>query len=219
MKNIFPFLKSDGPAELQAAFNDHTEKTHECVINLRKTLHHYCDGDVESAKVFAKQVISLEAKADETRRLAEKKLYAGVLIPFGRGDKYALMEAIDDIADKAEIIVRLAAIELPKIPAFLKHDMKTLANQVELSMKVLKEAVEFLDMNINKAIKIASKVELVREKVRNLEFEILKKLFSGGSKDIHTILLKELITLTGQVADKAEEAADRVITLAVKYQS
>jgi len=219
MKSLFPVLKKDGPIELQNAFNDHTDKTHECVVNLRKALHHYCEGDMESAKVFSKQVVSLEAKADEVRRLAEKKLYTGVLIPFGREDKYALMEAIDDIADKAEIIVRLAEIEKPEIPAPLKADIKILSNQVELSSQVLKEAVEYLNTDINKAIKTASKVELVREKVRNLEFEILKKLLASKKKNLDILLLKELISLTGQVADKAEEAADRVISLAVKYQS
>lgn len=214
---IFPALTEGRSKEFFNAFDVYAHNIYDCVKELRKTIHFYADGKYADAKMSAKKVTNLENKADYLRRDMEKTLYSGVLIPFGREDKYNLIEAIDDIADKAEIIVRLAGIEQPKIPKKLVTDLKVLADLVEKTTKKLLDAVILLDTDIQKSIETAKQVELLREKVRTQEFQLLGKLI-GGNVTFSAILLKELITLTAQVADKAEEAADRVVALAVKYQ-
>jgi len=135
----------------------------------------------------------------------------------GTEDKYALLESIDDIADKAEILVRIADISKLEIPKIIVKDLKEMANKIEIAATLLGESVSDLKKDIEQAIRKASKLEIIREQVRESEFAMLKKLFAG-SHTTKTILLKEIIALAGQVADKAEEAADRVITLGLKYQ-
>ncbi|MFH1450459.1 MAG: DUF47 family protein [archaeon] len=218
MVTFFPMLRKEKSSNFYAETELFTQEVVQCVSYLRETLHHYCDNNHDLAKEAGKKVISQESKADATRRRIEKKLYQGVLIHMGTSDKYALLEAIDDIADKAEILVRVADISKIDIPKIIVRNYREMANKVELSAKLLGEAVTELTRDVETAIKKASKLEIIREQVRETEFTMLKKLFEK-QQTTKAILLKEIITLTGQVTDKAEEAADRVISLGLKYQS
>tara|TARA_Y100000034_G_scaffold95153_1_gene115479 strand:+ start:27 stop:683 length:657 start_codon:yes stop_codon:yes gene_type:complete len=218
MVQFFPMLRKEKYTSFYEEVDLFTKEIVHCIFHLRETLHHYCDKNHSLAQETAKHVISQEAKADTLRRRIEKKLYEGVIVQMGTEDKYALLEAIDDIADRAEILVRLAEISKLEIPKNIVKDLREMANKIELSAKMLGEAVTFLKTNIESAIKRASKLEIIREQVRESEFAMLKTLFEK-QQTVKGILLKDVITLTGQVADKVEEASDRIITLALKYKN
>ncbi|MDP7282709.1 MAG: DUF47 family protein [Candidatus Undinarchaeales archaeon] len=218
MTQFFQMLKGEKTKGFYLETEKFTQEVVQCTTHLREVIHHYCDKNHTLAKEFSKKVIDQEAKADATRRLIEKKLYKGVIVQMGTEDKYALLEAIDDIADKAEILVRMAGISKLEIPKDIVKDFREMANKIEVAAKLLGESVSALKTDISHAIKQATKLELVREQVRESEFAVLKKLFATR-QDVKAVLLKEVLTLTGQVADKAEEAADRVITLALKYKN
>ena len=216
--NLFPVIRGDRSEKFYDQLDKFITDVYNSVVSLSRSVESYLNGNEKLAYDFGKQVISLEESADARRRVMERELYSGVLIPFGREDKYELIETIDDIADKAEIIARLSKYEKPKIPQNIKKDLVKLLGLVVNTSYLLKESVKFLSTDLDKAIKTSSKVNIEREIVRELEFKILKKLLSTPKIDFKTILLKELISLIGQVADKAEEASDRVISMAVKYQ-
>lgn len=218
MASFFPILAGEKYTGFYSETEQFSGEVVQCVSYLREMLHYCCDGNFSEAKESAAKVIAQEAKVDEIRRGIEKKLYKGVIIQMGTEDKYALLEGIDDLADKAEIVARVTDIQQVKIPSSIIHDFRNMANKLEMSAKLLSEAVSAMRTDIEDAIKKATKLEIIREQVRELEFSMLKKIFSGKDT-VKTILLKDMITLSGQVADKAEEAADRIITLALKYQS
>src|SRR3989344_800931 len=215
---ILPVLRADKGKEFYKTLETFITEVHSSVKYLNDTVRNYCDGKSREARKFANFVIDFETKADSSRRSLEKMLYTGVVLPFGRGAKYELLESVDDIADKAELAARILLIEKIKISPKLNRNFEDLSGLVLDSVIHLKSAVLELDQNLDKAVSLALKVENLREEARKQEFGLIEKLFSGKDRDINIILLKELITLIGAVADKAEESADRVISLAVKYQ-
>lgn len=215
---LLPGLRADRGKEFYGTLVTFMNDVHTTVSHLNETIKHYSSGRTKEAITNANFVIDFEVKADNSRRKLEKMLYQGVVLPFGRGAKYELLESLDDVADKAEVVARLILIERIKIPAKLGKDFKELAETVLDVVSHLRSAVVQLDINLDKAISNATKVELVREKVRQIEFRLIAKLFGNGGNTLNIILLKELITLTAAVADKSEEAADRLVSLAVKYQ-
>ncbi|HIJ98885.1 TPA: DUF47 family protein [archaeon] len=215
---ILPVLRADKGKEFYKTLETFITEVHSSVKYLNDTVRNYCDGKSREARKFANFVIDFETKADSSRRSLEKMLYTGVVLPFGRGAKYELLESVDDVADKAELVARLILIERLKVRQNLRKDLKELSGTVLEVVNNLKEAVLQLDINLDKAVAHATSVELMREKARQIEFKLIEKLFSKMRADINIILLKELISLIAAVADKAEEAADRVVSLAVKYQ-
>ena len=215
---ILPVLRADKGKEFYETLEIFVTDVHVSVSHLNDTVRNYCDGKSKEACKSANLVIDCETKADSSRRKLEKMLYSGVVLPFGRGAKYELLESVDNVADKAELVARLILIERLKIPQNLKKDFKELSGTVLVVVNHLKDAVLQLDLNLDNAISNATKVELIREKARQIEFKLMERLFSRMKADVNTILLKELIALIGAVADKAEDAADRVVSLAVKYQ-
>ena len=215
---ILPVLRADKSKEFYGTLEIFITDVHSSVSHLNDTIRNYSDGKLKAARKSANFVIDYETKADNSRRKLEKMLYTGVILPFGRGAKYELLESVDDVADKAELVARLLLIEHLKIPQSLDKYFKELMGTVLEVANHLKDAVLQLDLNLDNAIAHATKVELLREKARQIEFKLIEKLFSRKANVLELILLKELISLIGAVADKSEEAADRVISLAVKYQ-
>src|SRR3989344_4705229 len=210
---ILPVLRADKGKEFYKTLETFITEVHSSVKYLNDTVRNYCDGKSREARKFANFVIDFETKADSSRRSLEKMLYTGVVLPFGRGAKYELLESVDDVADKAELVARLILIERLKVRQNLRKDLKELSGTVLEVVNNLKEAVLQLDINLDKAVAHATSVELMREKARQIEFKLIEKLFSKMRADINIILLKELISLIAAVADKAEEAADRVVSL------
>ncbi|HIK01966.1 TPA: DUF47 family protein [archaeon] len=220
MVEFFSVLKADKTDEFFSSLELFIGHIHDSVVSMEKTLEHYCNDDIDAVKELSEKVLRSEKKADVIRRHMEQMLYKGVLVPFGREDKYNLLEALDDVADRAEIVVRIARIERPKVPDTIKDGLKDMASLVVKTSKNLKKSVLSLDKNLDKSIQEATSVELDRERVRNEEFKLLEALFSDKKNTkLQLMLIKELISLLGRVADRAEEAADRVTTLAVKYQN
>ncbi|MFO7872362.1 MAG: DUF47 family protein [Candidatus Undinarchaeales archaeon] len=215
---MFPLLKKGRTDEFYRELEEFVEEVHSSVVSLSKAVEKYADGKQKEAEKFGEKVFKSEEIADRKRRFMENTLYSGAIIPFGRDSKYELVEAIDDVADKAEIIARLLKYENVKIPKDLKKDIKELAKKTVETSEKLATSVKSLNVDLRAATSAAYDVNTLREEARRTEFKTFEKLFSGKKKSINLILLKEIISLIGQVSDKAEEAADRVITLSVKYK-
>ncbi len=215
--DFLPVMRMDKSSEFYESMQAFVSDVHSCVSALDAAVGFYCDGKTPECKKSANAVIDFETKADMSRRKLEKMLYTGVVLPFGRGAKYELLESVDDVADKAEIVARLLLIEKLSIPKTYRREFKELVSLVLESVEHLKNAILSLDSNLHKAVSFAQKVENTREEARKLEFRLIHHIFSK-KVGVEVILLKELITLIGNVADMAEESADRVISLAVKYQ-
>jgi uncharacterized protein Yka (UPF0111/DUF47 family) len=112
----------------------------------------------------------------------------------------------------------MADVSKLEIPKIITKDLEEMANKIEISAKLLSDAVSGLQSDIETTIKKAKKIEIIREQVRESEFAVLKKLFAN-QQTVKAVILKDVITLTGGVADKVEEAGDRLISLALKYKS
>jgi len=218
--NFFPVLKREKIEDFYVSLEHFMEYVYQSIVELRKLVNAYCDNDTVDMKKHGELIVNYEREADDKRRTIERSLYEGVIIPFGRQDKYELLEAIDDVVDKAEIFYRLAILSRPPILKILIKDIKGLALEVESTVQKLKNAVFSLNKDLKYAVQVAGTVKVDREKVRTLQLSVLEKLIKKRQGDpLDIIFLKDLLLILSKVADKAHTAADRVIALAVKYIS
>ena len=196
-------------------FLKHGEKVEETLHQLRVFIEGYMEDPDGVSNVYQK-VCELESEADRLRRETEKRIYEGAFLPNFRGDLAELMELVDKIANKAEYVADLFSLQKPKIPEELKS---YLLKQLEISLKAfrsLRKAIENLFEDLDKVESYVLEVEKFEHEEDVVEKEALKKLFDMEIGRCEKIELKEIMRSIGDIADRAEDASDRILVIVAK---
>ncbi len=193
----------------------HCEKVEETLHQLRTFIEGYME-DPDSVSSVYQKVCELESEADKLRRETERGINEGAFLPNFRGDLTELMELVDKIANKAEYVADLFSLQKPKIPEELKG---YLLKQLEISLKAfrsLRKAVESLFEDLDKVESYVLEVERFEHEEDMVEKEALKKLFDMEIEKCEKIELKEIMRSIGDIADRAEDASDRILVIVAK---
>lgn len=195
----------------------HLEVVNESLVALKELLRAYLDGDFERAKAFENEVDQLESKADTLRRSIETMLYEGAFLPTNRGDYVRLSELIDQVADAAESAAHTLILARPKAPPELKGEIMELMESAVETYRVLIEAVRALNTDVDRAIELAKAVEDAEEKADDIEYDVKGKVFESETVTTYAKLIwNQILTKVGDIADRAEDASDQVMLMAIK---
>ncbi|MCD6189871.1 MAG: TIGR00153 family protein [Thermococcus sp.] len=195
----------------------HLEAVESTIIKLRELVGAYVNGEIEKAETLMGEVEELERKADSLRREIETMLYQGAFLPVNRGDYARLSELVDSVADAAESAAHSLILAKPKVPADLKQEILELLDYSLRTYQLLEEAVKALNTNVDEAIEYVKKTEIAEEDADKIEYSLLRKVFE--SEKITTfakIIWDKVITKIGDIADRAEDASDQVLLMALK---
>ena len=191
---------------------DSVHKSVECLDN---GIKFFISGKYEEAEKEALKCSMHEQKADDDRRVLERIMYIEGFLPFSREDYFNLVEAFDNIADQAEKASFWITFKKITIPPKLKPMIVQMSESTLNTVKTLKDIVDNLGPKSKNLISEIQVVEDKREKVRDLTHSLGKEIFKGkNATDI--FILWELIYRIMSVADKAEEASDRIMTITMK---
>ncbi|MCD6483953.1 MAG: DUF47 family protein [Candidatus Odinarchaeota archaeon] len=204
--------------EMEKKFDLHTEYAYQCVVHLIKALNAFCNKDFDTLKVNANKVIELEDSADKIRREVTK-LIRELTIPYVGQDRFKLLDLIDDIADRAELLARYLLIYPLPVPNEIIESLKELGNKTLAVVSKMFKAEKALWTDIHKAIEIVEEVQTLREDTRSAQFDLIKIIFQGDIDTETKIMLKEISVFLGRIADKAEEIADYISFIGLKYKA
>ena len=199
------------------AIDEHLDAGGLTIKKLCELMETYLAGDIEKAEVLMKEVEDQERVADELRREIEAMLYQGAFLPVNRGDYARLSELIDSVADAAESAAHALILAKPKIPSDLKKEILDLLNASLETYKLVETSVKMLNTNVDGAIEYAKKTELAEEDADKIEYALLRKVFE--SERITTfakLIWNQVVTKIGDIADRAEDASDQVLLIALK---
>jgi len=199
------------------AIDEHLDAVGFTIKKLCELMETYLAGDIEKAEVLMKEVEDQERVADELRREIEAMLYQGAFLPVNRGDYARLSELIDSVADAAESAAHALILAKPKIPSDLKKEILDLLNTSLETYKLVEKSVKMLNTNVDGAIEYAKKTELAEEDADKIEYALLRKVFE--SERITTfakLIWNQVVTKIGDIADRAEDASDQVLLIALK---
>lgn len=199
------------------AIDEHLDAVGLTIKKLCELMETYLAGDIEKAEVLMKEVEDQERVADELRREIEAMLYQGAFLPVNRGDYARLSELIDSVADAAESAAHALILAKPKIPSDLKKEILDLLNTSLETYKLVEKSVKMLNTNVDGAIEYAKKTELAEEDADRIEYTLLRKVFE--SERITTfakLIWNQVVTKIGDIADRAEDASDQVLLIALK---
>lgn len=195
----------------------HLDVVKETLAAFKALMEAYMRGDMESAKAYEKEVGELESKADSLRRNIETMLYEGAFLPANRGDYVRLSELIDQVADAAESAAHTLVLAKPKVPEELKGEILKLVDATLETYDSLLDAVKTLNEDVDRALELSKVVEDKEERADFVEYDVKAKVFESETITTYAKLIwNQVLTKIGDIADRAEDASDQVMLMAIK---
>ena len=199
------------------AIDRHLNVVYETVKAFEKLIEAYLNGDFEGAKELEERVTLLESEADKLRRSIELMLYEGAFLPASRGDYVRLSELIDQVADAAESAAHTLILAKPRVPEELKDEIMALVREAVKTYEKLMEAVKALNEDVDRALELAKETEDLEENADKVEYKLKAMVFDSETITTYAKLIwNQAITKVGDIADRAEDASDQVMLMAIK---
>ncbi|MCP4248719.1 MAG: DUF47 family protein [bacterium] len=174
------------------------------------------DESFESLVERVEETHQAESRADDMRQEIAVLLYGKALFPESRGDILGLIEAVDKIPNRAEAVVRQMQHQRFHFPPELSKQCHALVVQVRDCSRELTRAVAALFTDYNSAALLADRIGELESRADDLEFELIGSIFDSRRDTGEKILLRDMVQAIGDIADRAENAADRVRIVAIK---
>ncbi|MGA3191180.1 MAG: DUF47 family protein [Candidatus Bathyarchaeia archaeon] len=197
---------------------DHLRKVVDVTRKVPQMIDCFNKNDKEGAKQLFSEIRSGEDEVDTARRLVSQELAEIGAILFSREDFLRFTNLTSEIADFSEgIAFRLTEITNHnwKVPMDIKKELLTLSEAVLEAVVKLKETVMVLNYGASKTMEKAKDVEIAERKVDEIYRELEIKLLSSKIDFPALILLRDVLQLLEDSADKAEDAADAVRILSL----
>lgn len=215
MKNLF---KRESKVEEYS--KNHVEMVYKCVNRLNDLMEYFYVNDFESIDKTVDEIANFEHEADVIRRKMEIEFFNGAFLPFDREDRIVLAEEVDSVADMTEETAFGICLSRINFPINYKNDFVELTGSVQDTVSALKLCIELLDEDLGEALKKAHEVEMLEDDVDKIERKILRQLYNSYKNDEIDILthieLKSTVLRIGNIADRAENASDRVPIIVAK---
>lgn len=209
---------SPAPKEqvVEQSIDDLLGKIGECLSTFVATLDAYLANEDEKAWGLWKELDAKETEADGIRRSIVKTLYEGAFLPMTREDLMRFAEAADKIADAAESASDEIVLTRPAVPDVLKPEIKHLAHEAVAGLPVLREATMGIFSDFATAMAKAEEVGANEHAADQIEWQLVRNLFAMDIDLSQKLHLRQVIESIGNIADRTEDAADRLESLLVK---
>ena len=197
-----------------------------CQDNLRKVVdlerkipqmaEFFATGEKNGARQLFSEIKLGEEEVIKARRLVSQELAEIGAILISREDFLRFTNLTSEIADFSEGIA-FYLVEIMEhnwtVPSDIKRDIVKLSDAVLDSVLKLRETMMVLTYGPNKTLEKAKDVETAERVVDGLYRALAIKVLSNKLDMPVTLLLRDVIQLLENSADKAEDAADAARTL------
>jgi predicted phosphate transport protein (TIGR00153 family) len=190
---------------------DHLRKVLDLTRKVPQMIDCFIRGDKEKARQLFAEIRRDEDEVDKARRLVSQELAEIGAILLSREDFLRFTNLTSEIADFSEgIAFRLLEIMEHNwnVPGDIKKDLLKLSGAVFEAVLKLRETMMVLSYGPAKAMEKAKDVEAAERAVDELYRELEIKLLSTKLEFPALILLRDVLQLLEDSADKAEDAAD-----------
>ncbi|MGB9676964.1 MAG: DUF47 domain-containing protein [Candidatus Bathyarchaeales archaeon] len=190
---------------------EHLRKVLEVARKVPQMMDCFMRNDKERAKQLFIEIRKNEDEVDNARRLVSQELAEIGAILLSREDFLRFTNLTSEIADFSEgIAFRLVEIMEHgwNVPSEIKKDLLKLSETVLDAVIKLRETAMVLTYGSSKAMEKAKDVEVAERTVDELYRELEIKLLNSKLEFPALILLRDILQLLEDSADKAEDAAD-----------
>ena len=192
---------------------DHLRKVVDLTRKVPQMIGCFTKNDKERARQLFNEIRGGEDEVDTARRLVSQELAEIGAILISREDFLRFTNLTSEIADFSEgIAFRLVEIMEHgwSVPNDIRKELPKLSEAVLEAVMKLKETVMVLNYGPAKTMEKAKDVEIAERNVDAIYRDLEIKLLSSKMDFPALILLRDVIQLLEDSADKAEDAADAV---------
>lgn len=190
---------------------DHFRKVLDLTRLTPQIIDCFLKNDKEQARQLFNIVRTKEDEVDEAKRLVSRELAEIGAILLSREDFVRFTNLTSEIADFCEgVAFRLLEIMEHdwSVPLDIKEDLLRLSEAVLEAVLKLRETMMVLSYGSTKVMEKAKDVEIAERVVDELYRKLEIKLLSSHLDFPPLILLRDVLQLLEDSADKAEDAAD-----------
>jgi len=192
---------------------EHLRRVQDQTRKVPQMIEAFMKSDKEKAKELFNEIRNGEEEVDNARRLVSQELAEIGAILLSREDFLRFTNLTSEIADFSEgIAFRLNEITSHRwnVSMEIKKDLLRLSEAVFETVLRLRETVMVLNYGASKTMEKAKDVEIAERKVDVIYRELEIKILTTKMDLPALILLRDVIQLLEDSADKAEDAADAV---------
>ncbi|HVP26114.1 MAG TPA: DUF47 family protein [Candidatus Bathyarchaeia archaeon] len=190
---------------------DHLRKALDLTRKVPQMIDYFVRNDKDKARLLFNEIRSGEDEVDTARRLVSQELAEIGAILLSREDFLRFTNLTSEIADFSEgIAFRLLEIMEHNwnVSMDIKKDLLKLSEAVLEAVLKLRETMMVLNYGSIKAMEKAREVEIAERAVDEIYRELEIKILSSKLDFPALILMRDVIQLLEDSADKAEDAAD-----------
>jgi len=197
---------------------EHMKSVVETVKALKDTVYAFCQGDWEGVRKGFERIFTAEARADDLKRSIIREVSSQAFHPIDREEIVRLILTMDDIASNAKGAgARITFMSLRVEDEGVVEGLIKMANGlVEVAEETFK-AVRLIVDRPEEALEVANRVEELEERIDDIRRELLRRILSIGDVlgPSRLVCLKDVVDSMENVADRCEDTADLIRSLAV----
>jgi hypothetical protein len=202
---------------LETEIDEFLDKLSQSALVFKHAISVYLnDGASEEFEEKLHHINELETSADELRRAIETQLYTQTLIPDSRGDVLGLLENLDSVLNQLEGALWGFSIEVPEIPPEYNADYRALADLAVDSVESLVLASRAFFRNIEAVGDHMHKVMFFEKEADKLGTKLKRAIFATELRLSHKAQLRNFVEHIDNVADMAEDVAERLAIYTIK---
>lgn len=202
--------------ELETQTDEFCDKVADGVLAFRLGVTMFLEGDFPGFDEKKQQVSELETRGDELRRDIQHRLYVETLLPESRGDVLELLEYADHILNACESAMWQFAIEKPELRGETAREMGHLVEAVSECVAALMSALRGFFHGQETLGDHMHKVSFFENEADKISHRAMASIFDGDLDLSQKNQLRQFILHIDNIADIAEDVADKLAIFALK---
>ena len=216
-RNILGWL---GVKQEQALLKDaqgHVDITYETVVNFKKAVEAYLNGDFKSRESFVVKVRECERQADVIRSKMVDVLSESPLLPPDREDLMHFVKTLDRIADWTNGTARLLNFLEDQVSEDVAENIRLATDIIFDSISKLKDAIHSLTNNsLKQVIQDCNYVSELESKADDQKQILIGKVLHSKPDAAKLLIIYNLAQSLEGITDKIEDAAEHIKVIAIK---
>jgi len=202
---------------IEKQIDDFLDKVSESGLLFKDGAEAYLKGNMEIFSKRLKQISDTEHMGDSLRRGLEERLYRQTLIPESRGDVLELLESMDTLLDQFKGALWRFDIEYPEICSEFVDDFMELAAKVVESVESMVLSARAFFKDIDAVADHMHKVSFWEKQSDIISTRLQRAIFKREDLRLsHRMQLRDFVRQVDEIADCAEDVADRLSIYVIK---